>query len=95
MQCPVDQSELRRSTRQGIEIDRCPTCHGIWLDRGELEKIVARSMDGDSPGTAASDQSTARLLDGTPDAAVREEDGDPARRRTGRRSLLAELFEVE
>lgn len=32
--------------RQGIEIDRCPSCRGIWLDRGELDKIVERSAGG-------------------------------------------------
>jgi Zn-finger nucleic acid-binding protein len=32
------------SERQGIEIDYCPECRGIWLDRGELDKIIERSM---------------------------------------------------
>ena len=41
--CPVDQTQLVMSDRQGIEIDYCPSCRGIWLDRGELDKIIERS----------------------------------------------------
>jgi Zn-finger nucleic acid-binding protein len=36
MLCPADQTPLTMSERQGIEIDYCPTCRGVWLDRGEL-----------------------------------------------------------
>jgi Zn-finger nucleic acid-binding protein len=43
MACPVDGSTLVMSERQGIEIDYCPTCRGVWLDRGELDKIIERS----------------------------------------------------
>ena len=44
MQCPVCQnSTLVMSDRQGIEIDYCPQCRGVWLDRGELDKIIERS----------------------------------------------------
>jgi hypothetical protein len=43
MQCPVDQTTLNVSERQGVEIDWCPTCRGVWLGRGELDEIVERS----------------------------------------------------
>ncbi|MEM7299683.1 MAG: zf-TFIIB domain-containing protein [Pseudomonadota bacterium] len=43
MRCPIDGAELKMSDRQGIEIDYCPKCRGIWLDRGELDKIIERS----------------------------------------------------
>jgi Zn-finger nucleic acid-binding protein len=43
--CPNCQAELKISERQGIEIDYCPQCRGVWLDRGELDKIVERSAD--------------------------------------------------
>ena len=44
MQCPVCPSAtLVMSDRQGIEIDYCPQCRGVWLDRGELDKIIDRS----------------------------------------------------
>jgi hypothetical protein len=41
MKCPVCDVELRMTDRHGVEIDYCPQCRGVWLDRGELEKIVA------------------------------------------------------
>lgn len=43
MQCPVDGSLLEMSERQGIEIDYCPQCRGVWLDRGELDKLIERA----------------------------------------------------
>ena len=43
MQCPVCNVTLLMSDKNGIEIDYCPNCRGIWLDRGELEKIMERS----------------------------------------------------
>ena len=43
MACPNDGTALVMSERQGIEIDYCPTCRGVWLDRGELDKIIERS----------------------------------------------------
>jgi uncharacterized protein len=43
MQCPHDQTVLQMTERQGIEIDYCPTCRGVWLDRGELDKIIERA----------------------------------------------------
>ena len=48
MQCPVCRVPLAMSDRQGIEIDYCPQCRGVWLDRGELDKIVERSA-GQAP----------------------------------------------
>ena len=43
MQCPNDQATLLMTERQGIEIDYCPTCRGVWLDKGELDKLIANS----------------------------------------------------
>ena len=45
MKCPVDGSELLMSERNGIEIDYCPQCRGVWLDRGELDKIIERAAE--------------------------------------------------
>lgn len=49
MKCPNDDTILTMSDRQGIEIDYCPQCRGVWLDRGELDKIIERSS---SPAAA-------------------------------------------
>ena len=44
MKCPVCTTvELKMTERQGVEIDYCPDCRGVWLDRGELDKIIERS----------------------------------------------------
>ena len=44
MKCPTCAIDLVMSERSGIEIDYCPTCRGVWLDRGELDKIVDRAI---------------------------------------------------
>ncbi len=49
MSCPVDASALVMSERSGIEIDYCPTCRGVWLDRGELDKIIERANVDSAP----------------------------------------------
>ena len=53
MDCPVCKNvSLVMSDRQGIEIDYCPSCRGVWLDRGELDKIIERTV----PAAAAPQQ---------------------------------------
>jgi len=49
MPCPVCKVPLVMSDRQGVEIDYCPQCRGVWLDRGELDKIVDRSRSTEAP----------------------------------------------
>ena len=49
MACPIDGTTLVMSERQGIEIDYCPSCRGVWLDRGELDKIIERSSAAEQP----------------------------------------------
>ncbi|WP_188517005.1 TFIIB-type zinc ribbon-containing protein [Alsobacter metallidurans] len=43
LSCPVCRADLLMSERSGIEIDYCPKCRGVWLDRGELDKIIERT----------------------------------------------------
>lgn len=52
MPCPVCKVPLVMSDRQGVEIDYCPQCRGVWLDRGELDKIIERSR-GPEPAPQA------------------------------------------
>lgn len=54
MSCPHCSVPLVMSERQGIEIDYCPTCRGIWLDRGELDKIIERAGRDAAPPQAPS-----------------------------------------
>jgi hypothetical protein len=51
--CPVDQTPLVMSERQGVEIDYCPSCRGVWLDRGELDKIIEKSASQPAPAARA------------------------------------------
>jgi uncharacterized protein len=44
MKCPNCNETLVMTERQGVEIDYCPKCRGIWLDKGELDKIIEKSM---------------------------------------------------
>ena len=56
MACPVDGATLVMSERSGIEIDYCPTCRGVWLDRGELDKIIERNSADTAPPQAQQPQ---------------------------------------
>ena len=46
MKCPIDGATLVITERAGVEIDYCPECRGVWLDRGELDKIIAQTGGG-------------------------------------------------
>lgn len=48
--CPACRIDLVMSERQGIEIDYCPKCRGVWLDRGELDKIIEQSIGSEIRG---------------------------------------------
>ena len=52
MKCPIDGETLAMTERHGIEIDYCPRCRGVWLDRGELDKILERSARDAGPSEA-------------------------------------------
>ena len=61
MRCPVDNETLVMADRGGVEIDYCPKCRGVWLDRGELDKIIERSV-GAAPMPAAAPAPPARPI---------------------------------
>ncbi len=52
MKCPVDNETLVMADRGGVEIDYCPKCRGVWLDRGELDKIIERAAAASTPASA-------------------------------------------
>lgn len=57
MNCPVDDTQLQMTDRNGVEIDYCPRCRGVWLDRGELDKIIERSGSSQGASYAAPSRS--------------------------------------
>jgi len=69
MRCPTDSTTLVMSERGGIEIDYCPQCRGVWLDRGELDKIIERSLSQAPP---AAPPPVAKPLGTTPDPRVHD-----------------------
>ena len=87
MQCPIDQTDLRPTDRQGIEIDWCPTCRGVWLDRGELDKLIERS------GTFAERGRDVEVEEVEWDERDRDERGRTPGRRKRRGSFLDDLFD--
>jgi uncharacterized protein len=53
MLCPVCKTvNLAMTDRQGIEIDYCPNCRGVWLDRGELDRLIERAEQSAAPAPA-------------------------------------------
>jgi Zn-finger nucleic acid-binding protein len=86
MKCPTDNTELMMTERQGIEIDFCPRCRGVWLDRGELDKLIERSTEAPAPTHPASyrDRDSRRR--------EREVERDP-RYYSKCKSLIGELFD--
>ena len=82
--CPTCMVELKLTDRQGVEIDYCPQCRGVWLDRGELDKILDRSGKGTSRRYEAYDDD---------DDEERYRYGDTRRRR--RKSFLEDLFDFD
>lgn len=93
MKCPVDGETLVMTDRSGVEIDYCPTCRGVWLDRGELDKIIERAAPAPQAASPTSrGTSTRGAADGDwDDEDHRSEGTRPRNKRRG--SLLGELFD--
>lgn len=75
MKCPIDGAGLVMSERQGVEIDYCPTCRGVWLDRGELDKILDRAAEQGPPAGATAGGSSAGASAGPLGGVPRFDDG--------------------
>jgi Zn-finger nucleic acid-binding protein len=92
MNCPVDDTTLTMADRQGVEIDYCPTCRGVWLDRGELDKIIERA---DSGGGDRYDRDRDRGY-GDDDWRERRYDDDYRHgKRRKKRGFLSDMFEFD
>ncbi len=91
MNCPVCREvTLVIADRQGIEIDYCPNCRGVWLDRGELDKIIERVSASQGEAVRYPTQLPER---GTRDYRERRDYDDDYYRKKKRRGLLDELFD--
>jgi hypothetical protein len=86
MQCPIDGTQLVISDRSGVEIDYCPQCRGVWLDRGELDKIIERSAAYTPPPPPPSPARAERGYDDS-----RDQYGRPRKKKRG--GFLEDLFD--
>jgi uncharacterized protein len=104
MICPADGAVLVMADKSGVEIDYCPTCRGVWLDRGELDKIVARAQAEAGPPMQLAEPPVSRagqdrLDDGQGNRRddrprYRDDDDDDRHRPHKRReSFLSDLFD--
>jgi Zn-finger nucleic acid-binding protein len=103
MKCPVClQPDLVMTERQGIEIDYCPQCRGVWLDRGELDKIIERSaaaVPGPVSGQGPAPERESVRSD--PEYRYRHDDDDrddyyhDGHRRKKRRGFLGDIFDFD
>jgi Zn-finger nucleic acid-binding protein len=91
MKCPADDTVLVMADRQGIEIDYCPTCRGVWLDRGELDKLIERAVAAEAGTRAAPRPEPVATYP------YRDDDDDHRYRYGGKKkkksSLLGEIFD--
>lgn len=96
MNCPACNVELRMADRQGVEIDYCPQCRGVWLDRGELDKIIERSVEAMDDWDDRYERGERRHYSAPVAPEPREYDREhPGRYRKKRRSFLSELFDFD
>lgn len=104
MRCPNDGSRLVEVERADVLIDACPTCRGVWLDRGELDKILVREREL-MKGGAADDDFFAEVQGQRPSTPAPRRDDRPRddrhrderpyydKKRKRRKSLLEELLD--
>ena len=87
MKCPnCPETALVMADRQGVEIDYCPQCRGVWLDRGELDKLIARA----APTPGPQNTTRAPVQPDFVDSDYGRNKGYPARRQ---KSWLSEIFD--
>lgn len=98
MRCPVDNETLVMADRNGVEIDYCPKCRGVWLDRGELDKIIERAAQATALPEPPRAQAAAPRDMPPPAQGYRDRDDDDHYDRgrkpyKKRESFLSELFD--
>ena len=93
MACPIDGTTLVMSERQGIEIDYCPTCRGVWLDRGELDKIIERNAQATAAPQPTAPTPPSGQQWSAPPPQQHYGHGHPGKPYKRRKNFLEELFD--
>jgi Zn-finger nucleic acid-binding protein len=102
MKCPNCNATLLMTTRQEVEIDYCPECRGIWLDRGELDKIISRTRAAEQASERAEPSAASRFDDSSDEYTLsrRDRENDHYDPHTGKHkrksaaSRLSDLFDL-
>lgn len=99
MKCPTcSEATLVMSDRQGVEIDYCPTCRGVWLDRGELDKLIERSI-GNNPIISAPTAPAQQVVRSRDDSdeherfMIRHDKHGRPYKKSKTKSMLGEIFD--
>lgn len=90
--CPNDNGSMQTVQRSGIEFDICPTCRGVWLDRGELEKLLAGGREAEPDDRPVHGQSPRSAFEQRHDG-QRDWDNDDGYRRKKKRSSIFDIFD--
>lgn len=90
MNCPVCNESLLISERKGIEIDYCPKCRGVWLDRGELDKIIDKALNENITSSPSMKFDEGNYDRKDYDSGYKKDDYYKQRRK---KSLLGEIFD--
>ena len=97
MNCPVDGTTLTMADRQGVEIDYCPQCRGVWLDRGELDKLIEREQGYAAVSSPSPNPSPSPSRDHDREHSRRDDDDDDwvpvGGKKRKKKSFLSEMFE--
>ena len=99
MLCPNCRVELKMTDRQGVEVDYCPQCRGVWLDRGELDKIIERSASITPPSGQYEPYREPQYREPVQNWGREWDDDDDARRgrypQRRRRGWLGDIFDFD
>lgn len=95
MKCPNCNETLVMTERQGVEIDYCPACRGVWLDRGELDKIIERSAAYSTGGEPTQHRDEPGHYDQPQYARDNEHYKDPSYKHRKKKGFLSDFFDFD
>ena len=96
MKCPNCNETLIMADRQGVEIDYCPACRGVWLDRGELDKIIERSASySQQPDTDFNREHSNQYREQRPQSGQHGHYNDPHYKGKKKKGFLSDFFDFD
>ncbi len=103
LMCPNDNAAMQTLERSGVQFDMCPTCRGVWLDRGELEKLMAAATDEGRAAAPPPATPAPQVWSAPPRAEPRRDDryrgdrryDDHGRPRKKKRDSIFDIFDLD